>query len=151
MTVTASSFRVMYPEFGDSTAYPDGQISAWISQALLQQDAGRWGALIDLGTMLFTAHNLVLSARAQTEASFGKPPGQASGPVSNKSVDKVSIGYDTGSAAEENGGAWNMTVYGQQFLRLARQIGIGPVQSAPGPYCGVGSSMYAYAGPYPWT
>ena len=154
MTVTSSSFRLGFPEFDDLTKYPDSQLAFWITLSGKMFDSGRWGELLDFGTMLFIAHNIALQARAAADASFGKPPGQASGPVNNKSVDKVSIGFDTASAAEENGGAYNLTVYGQQYLRLARNIGAGPVQvgidagsGAGGVYSGLYMPFSGYGGP----
>lgn len=151
MTATPAAFRLTFPEFGDTGAYPDAFVSAQFAVAALQLDAVRWGDLLDYGTYLVTAHRLALRARASADAANGKPPGAASGPVSNKSVDKVSIGYDTSSASEEGAGLWNMTIYGQEFIRLARQIGSGPVQIGvpDGDYAG---SMFNtngyYAGPW---
>lgn len=149
MTVTVASLRSAMPEFSDAAVYPDPQISFWLDLAPKVFDAGRWGELLDHGMSLFIAHNLVLQSRATKDAQFGKAPGQASGPVTSKSVDKVSISYDVSSAAEEGAGSYNLTVYGQQYIRLARIIGAGPVQIGalePG-----SQSLYAgsvYAGPY---
>ena len=126
MTVTAASFRTAFPEFADTSKYPDASITFWITAAVSLQDPGRWGNLIDLGTQLFVAHNVVLQARNVKTSSVGGFPGQATGPVSAKSVDKVSENFDTQSAAEADGGHYNLTTYGQQYLRLARMVGAGP-------------------------
>lgn len=128
MTVTASSFRASFTAFADATKYPDGMVNFWIAQSLLMMDAARWGNLIDYGTSLFVAHNLVLQGDDVRTAAFGGNPGIASGAVSSKSVDKVSISYDTSAASEDGAGAWNLTTYGQQYIRQARMMGMGPVQ-----------------------
>lgn len=114
--------------------------------------------LLDLGTELFVAHNLVLEKRSQDASGVGGNPGEVKGPTSSKSVGPVSISYDAASAAEEAGGYWNGTVYGTRFLRLARQKGMGPVQIGIGyvPPYSVGSfvgffgSAGAWPGPYPF-
>lgn len=145
MTVTPASLRVLCPEFSDATVYPDASISAWVAQAALQLDPARWGALLDFGTTLYVCHRIALAARNKRVASAGGLPGQASGAVQSKSVDKVSQSFDTASASEEGAGMWNLTTYGQEFIRLARQVGAGPMtvntdDSAT-------SGVDAYAGP----
>lgn len=128
MPVTADSFREVFAEFCDDAVYTDEAIDFWLVTVRGQMNAGRWGAQQDFGAMLFVAHRLVLSARAQAAAAFGLPPGGPTGPVTSKSVDGVSVSFDVSSTAEEDGGHWNLTTYGQQYLRLARQMGTGPVQ-----------------------
>lgn len=149
MTVTAASFREMFTEFADAAKYPDVRLASFITLAGQMMNADRWGDLADYGAMLFVAHHVSLQAKRIKDARFGKVPGQASGIVNNKSVDKVSIGYDTQSTAEEGAGHWNLTAYGQEYIRLAKNMGIGPVQVGA-PSEGDGVSMYssAYAGPY---
>lgn len=149
MAVTIASFRSSFPEFIDPVKYPDGQITFWLTNAGLMLNAGRWAALLDLGTSLFVAHHISLQAKNAATAAFGGVPGAASGPVASKGVDKVNISYDVGSVAEEKGGHWNLTTYGQQYLRLANQVGIGPVQVGPGTDAeGVSLYSMAWAGPF---
>lgn len=146
MAVTPASLRTLYPEFSDAAAYPDQTINAWVGVASMMLDAGRWSTLIDFGTTLFVCHQLAIKARSMQVAAFGGVPGQSSGILQSKSVDKVSQSYDTATASEEGGGSWNLTVYGQEYIRLARQMGIGPViiglsdenSADPGYYYGPG-------------
>lgn len=149
MTVTAASFREMFAEFADAAKYPSPRIDAYITLAAKMMNAGRWGDLADYGAMLFVAHHVSLQAKRVRDSRFGKAPGQAGGIVNNKSVDKVSIGFDTQSTAEEGAGHWNLTAYGQEYIRMAKIVGMGPVQVGA-PSDGEGASMYqsAYAGPY---
>lgn len=154
MTVTAASFRQVFPAFADTGKYSDPMVNFWITTASGLLDPGRWGTLLDYGTQLLVAHNLVLQGADLNTAAFGGNPGVASGPVSSKGVDKVNISFDTVSAAEDGAGAYNLTVYGQQFIRQARIIGMGPVQiDAQTNQAGDGGvSQYAggWAGPFSW-
>lgn len=128
MTVNAAQFRKDFTAFADTEKYPNSSVDYWISIAGLMLNVDRWSTLLDHGAELFTAHNLVLEAQTNAAAANGAPPGVSQGPISNKSVDKVSVAYDTASAVELNAGHWNLTIYGTRFIRLARQIGAGPVQ-----------------------
>lgn len=149
MTVTAASFRTTFPEFANVATYPDPQVNFWLAASVSQFNAGRWGTLLDLGVSLYVAHQVSLQAKAVKAAAFGGVPGAATGPVASKGVDKVNVSYDTGSVAEEGAGHWNMTIYGQQYIRLARQIGMGPVQiDAQTAQGGVSLTTGAWPGPY---
>lgn len=151
MTVTAAQLRTDFPEFADTTLYPDSGINFWLNIAGNMLNASRFGNLLDVGTELFTAHNIVLERQAQAAALNGAPPGIQQGPISSKGVDKVSISYDTQAAIELEAGHWNLTVYGTRFIKLARMFGAGPVQIGAG--CGGGplDSVNAWAGPWPWN
>ena len=155
MTVTPTNFRDSYPEFMDQAAYPDSAISFWIAVAagvpgppqvpgLLNQC--RWGRQFDLATQMFVAHYLVLERKAQNEAAYGGLPGQATGPASSKSVDKVSQSFDTSSASYDGAGHWNLTTYGTRLWQLVQMFGMGPI------YVGAGYAPYPLAMPYsgPW-
>ncbi len=134
MTVTVTSFRSDFPEFGDTTKYPDSLITYWLTAAGLMLDPVRWDTWLDLGTENFIAHNIVMEAQAAAAAANGATPGTSQGGVvSSKSVDKVSVSYDVGSAAEKDAGHWNMTIYGRRYIKMARQIGMGPIAVGPNP------------------
>lgn len=144
--ITPQTFRAAFIAFGDEVRFPDPTIQFWIGVSEKMLDAGRWGDLHDHGAMLFVAHNVLLQSKDDNAANIGAAFGGSSGVVTSKSVDKVSISYDASSVAEEKAGVYNLTRYGQQFIRLARMVGMGPVQiDVPA----VGQSLYgsAYAGP----
>lgn len=124
MTVAAADLRAAFPEFGDTTAYPDTQINFWLGQAPNQLNQTRLGASFDLATMLFVAHNIVLSGRAST----GGPGtvGNASGVIQSKSVGGVSASYDSRLTATEGAGYWNATSYGQRLWGLLKAVSVGP-------------------------
>lgn len=127
--VTSASFRAAFPEFSDTIIYPDAQINFWLGLAasLLNPDA--WQDMLDYGTQLYIAHHLVIGARDQQVSAAGGNPGAVQGPIASKSVDKVSMAFDAQSVVMENGGFWNLTRYGIQFLTMARYVGAGGIQT----------------------
>lgn len=148
--ITPASLRADFPEFSDTTVYPDAQIAYWIAYAGLAMNQSIWGCpapapassppttQYDLALEQFVCHHLVLEARAQAEAAKGAPPGVVTGPVTSKGVGPVSVGYATTEATEEGGGHWNTTIYGTRFYRAAKMFGnrpfyIGPCAAAFGP------------------
>lgn len=126
MTVTPSSFRANFPEFASTAAYPDSQIIYWLGIGTLLLRPDRWADVLDHGLELFTAHHIALSAQAVKAAAAGGTPGANTGVTTSKAVDKVSVSYDAASTTLDMGaGHWNATVYGVQFLMLARMAGSG--------------------------
>lgn len=123
-----ATFREDFPAFSNNGFYPDDQVTYWLNLGGKLLPADRWDDLLDDGLQLFVAHNLVLERGAQAAAANGAPPGQATGMVAGKTVDKVSVSYDTSAAMELEAGHWNLTIYGQRFIRLARMVGAGGVQ-----------------------
>lgn len=128
MSVTPASFRGHFPEFADATAYPDGTVAFYIGLAGGLLPADRWGDSLDYGTELFTAHHLAIEAKEARSAAAGAIPGTLTGPQASKSVDKVSVSYNTQAVALTDGGFWNLTTYGLRFFQLARMIGAGGYQ-----------------------
>lgn len=126
MPVTTAQFRTDFPEFTDVAKYPDSQVTFWLTQAGKLLRAERWADDLDLGTELFVAHQLVIGARNQKNGGSGA--GGAVAPISSKTVDKVSVSYDTGSVSMTDAGFWNGTNYGQRFWWLLQMAGAGAVQ-----------------------
>ncbi|WP_261524129.1 DUF4054 domain-containing protein [Burkholderia multivorans] len=121
-------FRQSFPEFDDTTTYPDSLVQFWMTVAVSLVNADRWGDLTDLGIALVTAHHLALAVKDQKMVAVGGVPGQVSGPQSSKAVDKVSASYDTSAVAIKDGGFWNATMYGVRYLSLAMMMGAGGMQ-----------------------
>jgi len=149
--ITPAQLRANFPEFSSPVNYPDGLISFWLTLGYKLLPAERWFDVLDEGVQLYTAHNIVLEFQAMSTAAAGGPPGISTGPISNKSVDKVSVGYSTGDSAEKDAGNWNDTTYGKRFIRLARMMGAGPVQVGIGSGPSTYGSTGAWAGPWPWN
>ena len=128
MDFVVADFRKSYPEFTDVDKYPDSFISGWAAVATLQVDPCRWKSQTLLGISLYTAHEITLESQSISAARIGGNPGAQSGPVNTKTVGSVTVGYDSQQAAEKDAGWWNLSVYGKQFIRLARIFGAGVVQ-----------------------
>ena len=126
--MTLTDFRTDFPEFTDTAKYTDASITFWMGIAVSFVNPDRWGVLTDLGVALVTAHHLVLGQRDQAAAAVGGAPGEVKGPTASKSVDKVSVSYDTGAVALTDAGFWNLTTYGVRFMTIARTMGAGGMQ-----------------------
>lgn len=124
----AAAFRVAFPEFTSTTLYPAGMLTFWGGFAEKQLNVTRWGDLYTEGVYLCAAHYLVLASEDSAAGTAGKTPGKSSGIPSSKGAGDVSVSYDVSGFTEENGGHWNRTRYGAQFLRLARIVGMGGYQ-----------------------
>ena len=149
--ITATSFRLDYPEFHNQAIYPNSVVNYWITVAGLLLTTIRWGngsaaatsppsTIYDVASELFVAHNLVLEKQAQDTARRGGTPGVSKGAISSDSVGGVSRSYDTASGLEPEAGHWNLTTYGTRFKRLSDLYGAGPIQVGA---CDEGGS--------PWT
>lgn len=122
MTLTPAQFRADFPEFADTTAYPDAQIAAELALGATYINEDRWGALATRGAELVAAHFLVLAKRDQTA------PGLVQGVQSSKSVADLSVSYDNASVMNPNDGFWNLTSYGLRYRSLVRLVGAGGMQ-----------------------
>lgn len=126
--VDVAQFRQDFPEFAETTAYPDANVNFWLTVATQLINVDRWVGLADLGIELLTAHNLVLWKRAQIASSKGGVPGLSTGVTSSKAVADVSVGYDTAVASVKDGGNYNLTDYGTRYLDLVSMMGAGGLQ-----------------------
>ncbi len=125
--IDVAAFRSDFPEFANTDAYPEMLVARWMSIGARFVNEDRWQDLTGYGIELFAAHNLVLAARDAKSAKIGMP-GQSSGVIASKAVDKVSASYDTESSSVEGGGNWNLTTYGTRFLYYLDLFGAGGVQ-----------------------
>jgi Protein of unknown function (DUF4054) len=128
--ITYAQFIGAMPEFNNFGAYPKGQVDFWIGQSVNQLSQTRFGNNLDFATMLFVAHNLVLSRHMADEATGDDGendgiPGESSGPITNKSVGSVSVGFAPSLTAIAGAGPWNYTSYGQRLYKMIRIAGSG--------------------------
>jgi hypothetical protein len=123
-----AAFRTSLPEFSDPTAYPNSMITFWSGLGEKLIDADRAGAVFTECLYLFTAHNIALASRQVKTAATGGALAGAGGAVSSKAVGSASVSYDTAGAMEPDAGHWNQTIYGRQYVRLIRLVGMGCVQ-----------------------
>jgi hypothetical protein len=128
MSFAIPTFRQVFPEFLDPMSYSDATINFWAGVAAKRLPADRWQDLLDDGTMLFIAHHLAIGKPNEMIAEMGGVPGQVKGVLTSKTVDKVSMSYDTKAATYEDAGFWNGTQYGVSFFQLAMMVGAGGLQ-----------------------
>jgi hypothetical protein len=112
-----AQFRLDLPEFADAVRFPDSMLTFWATIGEAQISANSFGNLYNQAVELFTAHNLIL-AKGNAAGTGG-----SGGAVASKKVGSVSVSYDNASSMVLNAGHWNQTVYGRQYIQLARLIG----------------------------
>lgn len=122
---TVEQFRTDFPQFNNSTLYPDTQIQFRLNLADIQLDQNRLGRLFPYLVELFVAHYLTMQAGDNRSAALGRAGGSSSGIVSSKSVDKVSVSYDNASTLNPAAGFWNNTRYGAEFYQTICMFGAG--------------------------
>jgi hypothetical protein len=127
--VTSDQFRLDFQEFADESIFSDSLCTQWLNLATHFVNANRWKAMSNFGMELWAAHYITLSARAQQVIAAGGLPGEVNGAVTAKSIDKVSISFDS-SAVYTNAGDLNLTLYGINYSRLSKLFGTGPMQFA---------------------
>lgn len=123
-----ADFRTQFPEFGDSSVYPDAQITFWASIAEQMVVQTIWGDMYEFGVKLYVAHEMTLAVQNFKASSIGGMPGTTGGVPASKSVGGVSVSYDSANTSEKDAGFWNLTNYGKQFYRLVKIFGAGCVQ-----------------------
>lgn len=123
---TIADFRRDFPQFSDAEKFPDAQITFRLTLAdrlLSENVTGR--ELFPYFAELFVAHYLYLFAADSRSSLAGGAGGSTNGVQASKSVDKVSVSYDTGSTLNADAGFWNNSRYGAEFWQLLMMFGAG--------------------------
>lgn len=128
MDFDSGAFRVNFPEFADTVAYPQSQIDFWAGLGALLIRPSIWKNAWQQGMSLYVAHEITIAGQNSKIAASGGMPGTSGGIANTKTVGSATVGYDSQSTSEENAGYWNLTNYGKQFYRLVRIFGAGCVQ-----------------------
>lgn len=121
-----TDFRRDFPQFSDETKYPDTQINFRLGLAdnlLREEVTGKQMFPYLVG--LFVAHYMALWLADKNAAAMGGAGGSTNGVQASKSVDKVSVSYDTGATLNPDAGFWNNTRYGAEFWQLIIMFGAG--------------------------
>ena len=128
--LTVPEFRTIMPAFSDEAKYNDATSAYWINQATTMPviDPIRWGQFYNMGIGLWVAHILTMGNAQRNMSGYG------SGVPASKSVNGVSISYDTTLGQEANAGFYGLTPYGNMFLHYLRMAGAGPIQVGTGYY-----------------
>jgi hypothetical protein len=144
---TADMFNADFPQFcqkttttdpdtGDTTVtyesfIPPSMLDMFISMANAAISENRWFEQWRYAMGLFVAHYAALYLTTYRD---GSPTQQAAamvgalrGIVKSSSMGDTAVSYDTSAitAATEQWGAWNATVYGQQLVTMAQLVSMG--------------------------
>ncbi|EPY9203206.1 DUF4054 domain-containing protein [Morganella morganii] len=123
---TTEKFRADFPEFSDTSRYPDSTISFYLGLADTALDQDKHGDQFIYLSELFTAHYVELRGKALAGAAVsGAVNTSGGGVLSSKSVDKVSASYDTSGIVNPDAGFWNNTGYGREFYWWWSMFGAG--------------------------
>lgn len=123
---TVSDFRRDFPQFDDHVKYPDTQIQFYLNLAdVLLSECVTGKSLFPYFVELFVAHYVTLAAADKRSAKIGGTGGSTNGVQSSKSVDKVSVSYDTRMTLNPDAGFWNNTRFGAEFYQLITMFGAG--------------------------
>lgn len=109
-------FLLRYPEFEKTDTFC---IGLFLSDAQAEVSKVRWGKLYDRGLMALTAHLLKLSADAEISG------GVANRNLASESAGELSVSYAAPVSANASDDFYQLTAYGQEYLRLRRLVGVG--------------------------
>lgn len=137
-TLTVDQFRTDFPEF-TADVFPNNTVQMYIDYIIADNNfpIHRWGPWQLYGQELYIAHNLALGnfyggtpGTPGAGIGAGGTPGLFTGIGSSKSVNGVSISYDTnyGMAGSGDMGEYAMTLYGRRLWTMMRNAGAGPIQ-----------------------
>lgn len=125
---TVSNFRRDFPQFTDTTKFPDTVVQLRLNLADALIDGSAMGDMFPYLAELFVAHYMALYASDTAAGALGGVGGSTSGVVASKSVDKVSVSYDNSSTLNADAGFWNFSRYGAEFWQLLQFFGCGGIQ-----------------------
>lgn len=117
--MTPSEFKTQFPEFASESV---ARVQLFIDRAAPYFDVDRWDALYPDGVAYYVAHELAL-ANAQT-AQGGSVQALTNDNLTKK-VGDVQVTKDTGLLNKQADNPFYRTMYGQKYLYLRRQVGIG--------------------------
>ncbi|ASN14916.1 DUF4054 domain-containing protein [Pantoea ananatis] len=123
---TVEQFRVAFPQFADPARFPDIPITFRLNLAdimLSEKTTGK--EMFPYLVGLFVAHYMTLWLADSKAELMGGAGGSTNGVQASKSVDKVSVSYDTGATLNPDAGFWNNTRYGAEFWQLIIMFGAG--------------------------
>lgn len=138
MAVTRDALVAVFPEFGDAATYPDAAVTFWLDQAGIALTQAVFGQQLDLATMLWVAHNLVLSRMGTAGSGVG-----SLAPTTSKAVGGASKSMDPSLVLSEGAGIWNGSLYGVRFYNLVRALATGP-RYRPSPRAAALAAMSNY-------
>lgn len=122
---TIAQFRADFPQFSNEVTFPDAQVQFRLNLADKLLDENVFDDVFQYVVELFVAHYMALQAADNRSAAIGGAGGANSGVMTSKSVDKVSMGYDSSATLNPDAGFWNNSRYGSEFYQLILMFGAG--------------------------
>lgn len=128
---TTAMFLEAYPQFSNAEIVPLVVVNAWVKIAKASIHKNRYHDAWEVAMGLFIAHWLMLfvqgAAKEDDPVQKVINAGLAKGLQTSKSAGDLSVSYDFSSITSDfNGwGTYKLTIYGQQFVTLARIYSIG--------------------------
>jgi hypothetical protein len=116
-TLTPAQFKTRFPAF-DSTA--DERVQIFIDISVKNMDESRWDDLYLEGLGLLTAHKITIADRQDTGAL-----GASADDTTSQKAGDVSYTRDAGMLLKQAENPYMSTTYGQEYLFLVKQVGIG--------------------------
>ncbi len=115
-----SDFLAMYPQF---SSVGNAALTIFINLASASLSFERWQDLWKFAMGLFVAHYATL----HSQSSENVKAGLAKGIQVSKGVGDVSVSYQLITEGWQSWGSFNLTLFGQQLITMAKTIGAGPV------------------------
>lgn len=123
---TVEMFLQRYPQFTDVVAEATIQDFIDLANSMVSYDlyGESWYRAMSLAVAHLITLNLMTYDENPSVNSIVSKAKQSLGILTSKSVDGVSASYDTSYMETLNSwGTWNLTIYGQMFIMLAKFMG----------------------------
>lgn len=126
-----------FPEFSNANQYPPDRITFWLGVSQNMVNQRLWGLMYSQGVFLLTAHYLTLDAINRNQLKDGALPGTVDGLDTGQKSDVESYTLSVSDLTLKDGGMFNKTSYGIQYLQLAKWRGSVPLTAlSSGRHCG---------------
>lgn len=109
--------KVVAPEFKDRT---EAEIQCFADEAVLELSEQVWGKRHPRAWALITAHLMAIADRSSAGGNAG------TGQLKKVKVGQLEREFDVGSG-DDSANAYNLTIYGKEYLRLRKQVLMGPI------------------------
>lgn len=114
MDELVKEFRLRFPEFETT---PTPAVVFFLNDAMQELSKKRWASLYQRGLFYLTAHLIAMQNRIIENGNGGRFP------VSAENAGELSVSYVAQVAKGDT--QYELTCYGQEFLRLRKLIAIG--------------------------
>jgi hypothetical protein len=123
----SDNLRCKYPEFADTSVYPDETVDKFLAWALAELDPETWDCHITAGSCALAAHLMAVAKKSSQAANAPFPA--AAGGVSKLKTDQEEITFSAVGAATASGdeASYRTTPYGLEYLRLRERVVAGPL------------------------